>query len=120
MNNFNASEVEASLNSAVDARVRLLADNYARILKSYIDYEYVIANEELASSWKRHGYNFKMMPESFVNGIIIHPVVTNGNRYSVEVSLSASSFQNEPQSKIDFFRTYVLGNALSKLKSRHD
>lgn len=103
--------------SVADERVRQIADDTAKRLKSYIQYEYIISNMELASSWKRHGYDFKMMPQEFIEHIHITPVAKHGNRYSLDVAIEAESFKEEDESKIEFFKKYVLGNALSKIKT---
>ena len=112
-----AGELRGQILDAADRRVRELAYEAAKRLKAYIQYEYTISNMELASSWKRHGYDFRMMPQEFIEHIEITPVARDGNRYSLEVRLPAESFKEQSTDKVDFFKKYALTNAMNKIKS---
>lgn len=95
----------------------MLADE-GKMLKSFIQYEFGIANMELASSWKKHGYNFQMMPNAFIEHIQVTPTTIDGKRYSLQVIVEATSFKEEPEDKVEFFKQYVLENALTKMRTR--
>ena len=118
MSNFSVSDLHAQIMNVVEPRVIEMAQEYAETLKDYIKYEYMMSNIELASSWKMHGYDFKMMPESFIQHIEISPVSVDGNRYSLEVRVSAESFREESADKYEFFKKYVIGNAMNKIRAK--
>ena len=117
MSNDISRDIQNQILDATDRRVREMAFEAANRLKAYIQYEYTISNMELASSWKRHGYDFKMMPQEFIEHIEITPVARDGNRYSLDVSLPAESFKEVKQDKVDFFKKYALTNAINKIKT---
>lgn len=111
-------DIASQVKDIVDRNVRAMLEDEGHQLKEYIQYEFGMANMELASSWRMHGYDFKMMPEAFIEHIYITPVAVDANQYSLQVEVQAESFKEEPEDKIDFFRKYVIDNAMAKMRAK--
>ena len=118
MSDFSVGNLQSLVMAAADHQIIAAAEDYATMLKDYIQYEYNISNMELAQSWKQHGYEFKMMPESFIRHINISPVAVDGRRYSLNVVIEPESFKEEPVEKYNFFKQYVINNAMQKIRAR--
>ena len=85
-------DIQGLVMAAAEPQIRAAAEDYGLMLKDYIRYEYEISNMELASSWHKHGYDFKMMPESFIEHIQISPVAIAGDRCSMDITIEPESF----------------------------
>ena len=114
MENIKTS-INNSLNQMVTNKVIEVAEDYGNRLVSYIKYEYVIAQMELASSWKDHGYNFKFLPEQFIQNIRTN-VTESDSGVNMKLIIPSENFKGEDQDKIDFFSKYVVDNAVSRLR----
>lgn len=86
-------------------------------LISYLKYELLVANTELAISSKDHGYDFKSIPESIVDNIVISQPNVNGRKIGLTVTIPQYQMKNMSESQILFFKQYILKNAISKIKS---
>ena len=114
----NVRDITSEVQSIVGRQIAAMLEDEGQRLKNLIQYEYVIANMELASSWRMHGYDFKMMPQAFIEHINVTPVATEADRYSLVVTVEPESFKEEPKDKVDFFQKYVVENAMQKLRSK--
>ena len=108
----NIRDIASEVQSIVGRQITAMLEDEGQRLKSLIQYEYVIANMELASSWRMHGYDFKMMPQAFIEHIRVTPVAVNANSYSLSVQVEPESFKEESEDKVNFFRKYVVDNAM--------
>ena len=110
-------QFDSVVNTAISKKAESIANEYARTLVACIKYEFSMANMELANSWRKHGYDFQMMPENFIEQIRVSPVIGAGDSFSITGTAPQESFAGEKQSKIDFFNQYVIENAKLRLKT---
>lgn len=109
-----SNNYDSMFREIVDNKMSNLCEDTRRRLKSYIEYEFTIANMELASRQKKHGDDFKSMPDSMVQQIRTS-IVKAGNTYSVHLSIGNESLQGVSDDIIDFFKNYVITNAQERL-----
>lgn len=116
MGHIDVEKVKTAVQDVCKDKVREYAEECSKQMIAYIKYEYVIAQMELAGSWKDHGYDFKFLPEQFLHDIRTEITEGDGLNLSVKVTFPQENFRGESDDKIDFFRTYVVDNAAQKMK----
>lgn len=113
MVNFS-DQIRTSLVKLCTDKATEIAEEYGRQFVSYIKYEFTVAQMELASSWEKHGYDFKFMPEQFIQNIRTETSQTDTG-VSLKVTIPSENFLGESDSKVNFFQTYVVNNAAQKM-----
>lgn len=109
-----ASDYRNKFKAIADEKLKALCEESRKRLLSYIEYEYTIANMELASRAKDHGDDFKTLPHEMIEQIRTSVTSVDGN-YKVSLSIGQESLKNVDDDLISFFKTYVLGNASQRL-----
>lgn len=104
-----------AVQNLVQNRVNEMCQEYGRQLKSYIEYEYTIMNMELASSYKKHGYDFKVIPHQLIEHINVN-VSQVGKQYSVTVSIGPEGQKGCSDQLLEFFNIYVMANAQARMQ----
>lgn len=107
-------DIRSKFDEVVDVKMRELCEETRRKLVSYIEYEFTIANMELASRQKSHGDDFKTLPHEMVEQIRTQ-VVRAGNIYTVSISIGQESLKGVSERGINFFKEFVLENAKQRL-----
>ena len=114
---MNQSELKGVLKNKIyemaDKKVLSLADTF----KAYLKYELSVANTELALSSKTHGYNFKVIPEVLADNIQFYSPERSGGKINLRISIPQTAIEKATDEEIAYFRQYVLGNTITKMKN---
>lgn len=114
---MNVSSVRHELIKKVRNLSKHIIEDQAKQLKSYIQYEIAVVNTELAMSSKEHGYDFKFISNDYADQIIISNAVgTEEGKISLRVSIPMRAFDDASEDEVLFFKTYILTNAITRLR----
>lgn len=109
-------EMGTVIGSAIKNTASEVSHTYANRLLSLIKAQTTVMNVELASSYKQHGYDFKTIPDSFLENAAVLQVNSADGTRSYKVHIPAESFHGASKTLVDFFDTYVVKNAMNLLK----
>lgn len=93
-----------------------IIESKASTLKALFKYEIAVTNTELALRSNTHGYDFKFIPDSYAEHVVISPVKTNSETVKITFSIPSYAFKDATDEEVAFLKDYVLANALQKLK----
>jgi len=111
---MNSDQMLSAVMSAIDTKVINICEIVKNKFVSYIKYEFTITNMELAAKTKKHGYNFKTLPDSLIEQIQTD-VSRTTEGYAVNIRIGPESFKDADESIVDFFKEYVIKNAQERL-----
>lgn len=113
---MNRTSIKNRLTEAVLNKAEDVLTEKAKTLSALIKYEISVVNTELAMQSSDHGYNFKFIPESYADNVMFHPVKTEGASLTLTLSIPSAAFSHASKEEIEFFKTFVLKNAMLKLQ----
>lgn len=113
---MNVTDLKNQLTKKIYDKAEDIISQRATMLSALLKYEISVINTELAMRSDDHGYNFKFIPESYANGVVLSPVKTDNGSVSMTFSIPSHVFKNASDEEVEFFKTFVLSNAIAKLK----
>jgi len=114
---MNTQNIKDRIMQKVYDRAESEISRKAQTLVALLKYEIAVANTELAMRSHKHGYDFKFIPESYADSIVIGEAALENNAVTMTVRIPQHVLKDESESKIEFFKTYVLANAIKKLRN---
>ena len=112
---MNANDLREKLMHQIYQRAEKIVEQKARTLKALLRYEIGVMNTELAMRSKEHGYDFNFLSNSYADNIVITPVTSENGSVTVSITISRHAYKDASDSEVEFFKTFVLTNALKKL-----
>jgi uncharacterized protein YpmS len=112
--------VNADIAGQIDTAVMNIAEralkSRAEKLKQQILYEIAVSNTELQFEGATERYKIKHLSGDYAAAISISPMMMEGGNVKMQLSIDPDSINNLSQSELDFFKKYVLTNALKTMK----
>ncbi len=104
------------IGSAIRKKAEDISLSYSNRLLELIRAQVPVVNQELASSYIQHGYDFKTIPDSFLaNASVIKGEDEYGN-LTYKVHIPAASFTGASETLVAFFNQFVINNAMNLVK----
>lgn len=113
---MNIQELQDSLKKKIMDKATEIIEKRAEKLAAFIKYETTVTNTELAMNSEKHGYDFEFISESYADGIVISPTSASDSNISLSISIPSHVFKNARSEEVEFFKTYILANAIKRLK----
>lgn len=111
-----SATVAEQINTAVMNIAERALKSRAEKLKQQILYEIAVSNTELQFEGATERYKIKHLSSNYVDAIDISPMMMDGGNVKMQLSIDTDSINNLSQSELDFFKKYVLTNALKTMK----
>lgn len=113
---MTTDKLKDALMKKISEKTEAILLKKAQTLTALIQYEIAVANTELAMSSAVHGYDFQFIPESYADAVIIGQAQSGGGQMKMTITIPAHAFKNASENEVAFFKTYILANALTKLR----
>ena len=113
---MKTNDLKEQLTQKIYRTAEKIITQKAAMLKELIRYEIAVTNTELALISDGHGYDFKFLSDDYANNITLSPVQTENGSVNMRVMIPKHAYKNASDNEVEFFNTYVLANALTKLK----
>ena len=112
--------MNADIAGQIDTAVMNIAEralkSRAEKLKQQILYEIAVSNTELQFEGATERYKIKHLSDDYAAAIDISPMTMEGGNVKMQLSIDPDNINNLSQSELDFFKKYVLTNALKTMK----
>ena len=106
------SNENGQVQSAItDAAARIIKQRAENLRKSIL-YEISVANTELAFDGAGDRYGLSALSDVYADSIVIQPIQFSDGSVRTQLVIEASKLKNVKDTEIDFFKKYVLENAL--------
>lgn len=112
---MNIDQIRENLTQKILNQTEHILEQKAATLTAFLKYELSVMNTELALSSDDHGYDFQFLSDAYVNNIVISPVQTTNGSVTMSITIPRHAYKDSSDSEVEFFRTFVLANALRKL-----
>ena len=116
---MNANQLKEQLTKRIYETAESIISQRAETLKALIKYEIAVMNTELALRSNDHGYDFKFLSDSYANNVVLHPIQTADGSVSLTLTIPQHAYKDASDEEVEFFKTFVLRNAVTKLKRSH-
>lgn len=112
---MKVNDLRERLMQQIYDKAEKIVEQKAKALKALLRYEIGVMNTELAMRSKDHGYDFKFLSNSYADNIVITPATSQDGTVTVSVTIPKHAYKDATDSEVEFFKTFVLANALKKL-----
>lgn len=117
MNNLSVNNLREELTKKIMDKAESVIENKARTLTALLKYEIAVANTEIAMNSDKHGYDFTFISEKYADNVTQSRMIKEDGQVSVTLTIPQHVFRDASESEVSFFKTYILSNALTKLRN---
>ena len=114
---MNVSELKERLTGKIMSTAESIIESKARMFAALLKYEIAVANTELAMRSDNHGYDFKFIPDDLANSVVIGNVERGDGQVMLSIKIPPRALANHSDEFVEFFKTYVVANAVTKLRN---
>lgn len=114
---MNSTDLKERLMGKVMDKAESIIETRARMFTALLKYEIAVANTELAMRSSNHGYDFKFIPEDYANAAVIGQAQREDGQITMTITIPQHVFKDASDSMIEYFKTYVVANAMAKLRN---
>ena len=114
---MTSKDLKSSLMQKVMDKAKSVVERRAQTLCALLKYEIAVANTELAMRSKKHGFDFEFIPDSYADAAVLSPAVSEEGKISMRLTIPQHAFKHASEEEIRFFKTYVLANAMTKMRN---
>lgn len=116
---MNIDDLRNRIMHKVYEKAERIVEQRAQTLKALLRYEIGVANTELALYSNDHGYDFHFISNSYADNIVVSPAVLDNGSITMSVTIPNHAYKDASDSEINFFKTFILSNAIKKLNQGH-
>lgn len=114
---MNANDIKKQLTQTILQKAEDILQSKARLFTALLFYEIAVVNTELAMRSEDHGYDFKFIPDSYAQAVVISGEESSSSGVSLKITIPSHAFKNASDEEATFFKTYVVGNVIKKMKN---
>ena len=114
---MNAKNLQETLMKKVNQKAEDILMEKSKLFVALLKYEIAVANTEIAMLSEDHGYDFKSIPDSFANSIVLTRSQESNGKVGFSIKIPAHAFKDSSESLVDYFKKYVVANVTTKIRN---